>query len=188
MWLSLSAIAVSLILLLVSLALMREIVILRGDVSALSQLITSPPDPRIIGHEIPQRIFAAVASGDEAYREDAQACAVFMADDCGACSKLADDIAATVGSPWLDLSRFCAVVDTHDPDASYICRKLLSARMKVIHDHGATLAKECDVRGTPMSISFLATSGIALDYKYGGDLHWISERMRGAATYATNSD
>lgn len=161
------------------LSLMREVVMLRGDVSALSQLITEPPEPDIIGKPMPDAILSKVRDAPSAshLRPSGFMCAIFLSDDCGACGSLTDDLVATVELDPVIRMGICGVVPLTVPQPSSIAPRLAAVGIPVVGDDGS-LSSECGLRATPLAICFERDSGRATEFEYGPDLAWVMGRLK----------
>jgi hypothetical protein len=168
------------------LSALREIVILRGEVTALSQLITSPPEPAIMNSKLPQRLQSFVAEitnradtlpADASSRtKSAIHCIVFMSEDCGPCR----DLSARLGAAAEVIPGFrenvSVVVTIRGDRTSTLGNMLNDYNISHIQDSG-DIAKLSGVRGTPMMIGFDAEQDMVTEYTYGGDEQWIIARI-----------
>jgi hypothetical protein len=165
---------------------MREAVILRGDVKALSSLITNPPAPSFLGEALPapaaRRLPALVrgASSDEPRPGDSHILA-FLSPDCSGCSGLVSDLAAAVKSNALSADRvgqsisfLVASYEAQEPTVASAAR----AVGEVIIDANAELGKACEVRHTPMLMEIRLPDAIVIDYNIGGGIEWIQKILQ----------
>lgn len=168
----------SVIALLCVLAALREIVILRGDVHALSQLITTPPEPAIMNAALPRRLANLVYEASSLAGPGARSathCVVFASEDCGPCRDLLVRLEKAAEN-YSDLrANVSVVVKVGAGQKSRIEGTLRRAGIQYVRDSGE-LAKECGVRGTPMTVGVNSATGIVTEYTYGSDEQWIISR------------
>jgi hypothetical protein len=175
-------------LFLIVLSTMREIVILRGEVAALSQLITKPPTPTIIGSPLPGSLQAAVTKTPSNGRTNGHASlhvVMFLNDTCGSCTALVEAVHASVIAGKIDPFRLICVV--HGRLDDHLAVPLREVGVNVVHDPQGTLTEECGVRRTPMLLSVLDVDGNGVDYVYGGDVKWILGQLQYGAVPDTST-
>lgn len=159
-------------------AVLREIVILRGEVHALTQVITRPPEPAILGALLPATAQAighssAVSSNGHA----GLMFTAFLSSDCGSCRQLVLDLQeATQVAPDLD-QLIGLVVTVRAKRVSALEDLISTTSFPMLRDDG-TIARQCDVRGTPMLVSWSPSlQGKGTDYTYGGSAEWVLDRV-----------
>lgn len=164
---------------LVVLTQMREVIILRGEVSALAQLITNPPVPRIIGSPVPDRLRTQVLgrrSLATVGELPGMVVVMFLSDTCGSCAQLVDEVGAHLSRGELQTDSVIAVITQSNTSRRSELWGALSAQdLLVIADEGQ-LSRECDVRATPMLLAVDIPSGVATEYSYGSGASWIAQR------------
>lgn len=164
---------------LVVLTQMREVIILRGEVSALAQLITNPPIPRIIGSPVPDRLRTEVLDRRlraAVGRELSGVVVMFLSDTCGSCTQLAHEVGSHLSRGELQADAVIAVITQSNASSrSDLWRALEAQKLLIIVDEGQ-LSRECDVRATPMLLAVDATTGVATEYSYGSGASWIAQR------------
>lgn len=174
---AISALGLSAFLLLAMASIMREIVLLRGDTAALSQLITNPPRPDIIGELVPAQLRVNLVMPSKCNDGDSaggtQRVILFVSDSCGSCQELATSLEPLLLRRELLPSDLTCV--TQAPDGGKLSQEFRRLGVNVVLDKGE-LAKECDVRGTPMLLA-VNGNGSAIDYTYGGGVEWIQRRL-----------
>ena len=173
------ALIVAAISLLALIATMRETVLLRGDVHALTQVITKPPDPALYGKPIP----AAIRDLESRVAENVPILnplriTGFLSADCGSCVSLVEGI-ASAANDFPELRRTITFVVSQRPgQASEVSDLLDGLPFSVHYDINGVLSRESDVRGTPMLAAWLpAQDGTVTEYVYGGSSQWILDRM-----------
>ena len=177
------ALAIALACGLALLAVMRETVLLRADVHALSQVITKPPDPEILGSPLPRPVRdIANPQGEFLVGDAAPRVTGFLSVACGNCLTLVEDIhSAAARNP--ELYRQVSFVLTAKPgQRSEVGALLERLPFAVLHDTDGTVARACDVRGTPMLVSWVPSDNDRVqDYVYGGSAQWVLDRTATAA-------
>ena len=92
----LGALAVASLFVLI-LGVMREVVIMRGEVTALSQLITDPPPPSFLGQRLPDALSRRLAPPEANTSGTPGTWVVaFLSPGCASCKSVLDDVAAAV--------------------------------------------------------------------------------------------
>jgi len=169
------------VLFLVVLSLMREIVLLRGEVAGLTQVITIPPTPSIIGQRLPTEILSTITAGlaGDPEEESSDHAVLFLSPGCGGCDNVVRELESALADALIVHSRITAVVPA-SPHAQEVAAPLRSHGVTVISDRGVNLFEACDVRGTPMILAVATSSGQAVDYTYEGGVAWILESIRPA--------
>lgn len=162
-------------LLLVALSQMREIVLLRGEIAALAQLITSPPDPAVMKEGLPAALRERVAELGGGTSGPALYIIAFLSSDCGPCHDLAEELATLTAAMPESVRSILPVVGERHGESGLRAR-LIKAGYQVLLDDG-TLTKECDVRGTPMALACDRDSIHPTEYSYGVDVTWIVARI-----------
>lgn len=157
------------ILFILALTFMREVVILRGEIVALSQLITTPPTPRLIGRVVPAALLERTAM---ALRQSGSHVVIFLSDTCGSCSDLVREVTPLVAGGELNAKHITCVVESRSAKTS-VAAPLAMHGVEVVEDREGRIATECDVRGNPMLVSVNPQTGEATDYTYGGGARWI---------------
>lgn len=152
------------------LAVMRETVLLRGDVSALANLITNPPTPKTLDQDLP---IAIKTKAEMLNRSNVSI--LYLSDDCSPCR----DIAArmpTIIEVYPELrEQVVAVVHTTRPAQSTIGREMENVGIPVVLDNG-DLTRASDIRGTPGFLLYDTLLGRVTDFSYGADLAWVVDR------------
>lgn len=170
----------------VVLGVMREAVILRGDVKALSSLITYPPAPSFLGEALPapaaRRLpVLAQAGASDRPRDGDSHIVAFLSPDCSGCSGLVSDIAAAVEAGRLpaeqveeSISFLVASYEAEEPAVAHTARAI----GEVLIDANAELGKACEVRHTPMLMAIRLPDAIVVDYSVGGGIEWVEKILQ----------
>lgn len=161
-----SILAVATLLLLVTVfGLMRELLIVRADVQALSTLITNPPTPTYLGEQAPRPLVEVLRIDDVGISR----VVLFLSDTCPSCRDLTREITARqANAAWL-ASALLVVVNKSG-------RKSLGLddlRCRVVEDHRGDLHRACELRGVPGALAISQQSGIVLDYAVGPSPDWV---------------
>jgi len=166
------------LLLVVILGTMRETVILRGDVAALSQLITNPPQPSYVGTRIPALIESAVGLGEYVSRCDSRThVLLFLRIGCNGCESLLIALQEAVHRESVPPSGISCVVaaPTEDAPVFQMARRVSE---NVVLDRDGTLFKGAEVRGAPTQLALWVNTLEVFDCQLGGDVGWIMERLQ----------
>ncbi len=178
--LAVCALIVSLVSLLALVSTMRETVILRGEVHALTQVITEPPDPRILGTRLPEAVQSLTSGFMSDAADGATFATAFLSSDCGSCVQLVRDLNIATGTSPDLTQRVSFVLTARSGQVSEVESLLATTLFSVLRDDGS-IARECDVRATPMIVTWTpATGGEVHEYSYGGSANWILDRIQPA--------
>ncbi|MGH2916665.1 MAG: hypothetical protein ACRDMX_16940 [Solirubrobacteraceae bacterium] len=169
--------AICLVLLLAILGTMRETVIMRGEVTALAQLITDPPPPSFLGDRIPDALAQHLVERVGSKQEERQVLVVaLVSPTCSACKSLVAEIERAVSSGALGRSQiFLVVTWPEEPNPSIYKRAAMFAEATL--DEDGTLARACELRFTPTLIAVDVESMTATAHKPGGDIRWIYDNL-----------
>lgn len=167
-----------LLLFLLLLGVMRETVILRGEVTALSQLITNPPMPSFIGHPLPlvlaDQLRPLIPS--DKYSRHAHII-LFMRGECNGCDELAMQVRNAIQTGTISKEDISCVVVAPSKDVQVF--KLAQAiTLSPILDPIGKFLKACEIKGTPSQIAVWTDNLQVFDYKLGGDITWIYEKLQ----------
>jgi hypothetical protein len=170
----------------VVLGVMRETVILRGDVKALSSLITHPPAPSFLGEALPAPaarqlpVLAHRGASDENRPGESHILA-FLSPDCSGCSGLVSDIASAIEAGDLSADRVAEsisfLVASYEVEEPAVARSARALGVVLI-DRNAELGKACEVRHTPMLMQIRLPDAIVVDYSVGGGIEWIQKILQ----------
>jgi hypothetical protein len=173
-------------LLLALLGVMRETVTLRGEVTALTQLITTPPAPAYLHNMLPPVIAQALGHPDR------RRLILFVSPQCGACNELLQQLQDS-RSDLLPEDRIALsiVVGGHDIPAPLL-RVAKELTPDMVHDADGSLYRAAAIIGTPTSL-YVNRAGIVTAYRFGADARWIrdvtaSEVEVGVASTASGRD
>lgn len=164
-------------LFLVILAVMREVVILRGEVTALSQLIVDPPVPSYLGQKLPRALARRLEEMAGGLAPSRRVHAVlFLKNACEGCNDLVADVRRAVGDGILDREDISFVVAAGEE--APIARAAQSISRSVVLDPGGKLLDESEIRATPTVLTVRGDTLDVLDYKLGGELGWIIDQLK----------
>ncbi len=168
----------------VVLGVMRETVILRGDVRALSSLITHPPAPSFLGEALPAPAahqLSALARDAASDHHGESHILAFLSPDCSGCSGLVAEIAAAIEVGTLSADRveesisfLVASYEVEEPSVARAARGLGA----VLIDQNAEMGKVCEVRHTPTLMQIRLPDAIVVDYSVGGGIEWIQKILQ----------
>lgn len=178
-WLFGIVLAVVLFLLLAILATMRETVILRGQVTALQQLIKSPPAPSyaINREQIPAALVSALTGAAEGVTSatcDAQLIA-FVSPGCRPCETLTSDLAGAVERGDIASHDLVFIVWATDEARAAAYGSRLPGQ--VLLDCEADLQRIAEVRGTPTLLMVSRADHRVIDYNLEGDAAWVTTQF-----------
>lgn len=165
------------VLFLVILTVMREIVILRGETLALSQLVVDPPVPSYLGKTLPTSLAERLRldTSDLELSERMHAI-LFLKSSCEGCSDLASDVERAIAEGVLDRSDVSSVVAAgEEAPIAQAARRI--SRITVLDPRGDLLAAS-EVRATPTVLTVRADTLQVLDYKLGGEVEWIAQQLK----------
>lgn len=173
---ALAAIVVALAV--VVLTLMREVVITRGEIYALSQVIIKPPDPSMLDQPLPPEVSRLLPVRAEASTPDRFV--LFLADDCGACKDLANDLAALAADLQSDLVPVLFAAVIRGPALARptgIERALTLANVTVSRDETGGVFDACQIWGTPTIALVRGPEQLVVEASAGPTISWVSQRL-----------
>lgn len=169
--------ALVLLFLIVILGVMREAVILRDDVKALSELITEPPVPSFLGQPLPAMAAEQLApAGDWSGIVRRPHIVLFFREGCFGCEDLLARVQQAIRQGVLssvDIS--CVVSGT---EGSPLLAMAHSISRNAVLDAQGALLKACEVRGTPSMFAIWTDTLEVFDYMIGGDAEWMRQRLQ----------
>lgn len=166
---------VELLLFALVLVVMREAVILRSQVTALSQLIISPPMPSYLQDRLPEPLVCGLAFGDAPKPREAHL-AIFLDSGCAGCDQLAAELRQAVALGQVRPSQITFIVSAASEDAETFQKARRTGGRTVLDTTGGLL-KAAEVRGTPSQLAFWRDTMVAFDSKLGGDVEWTLHRL-----------
>lgn len=168
-------VSVTLFLALAVLGSMRETVLLRGEVKALSQLITSPPPPSFVRGRVPDALRKTLQQLHAAPAAATRWLVAFVTPGCGPCQEVATGLRNAVGRGEVLASDLVFVVWASRREASAFASELPG---HVLIDDDGDLARSCEVKATPTSFVVSRADFRVLDFDLEGGVEWILDRMR----------
>jgi hypothetical protein len=183
MWIAIAALTVVVVFLLLAvLGAMREVVVLRGDVKAFTDLVQRPPAPTFVAER--DRVPAALSKRlPHATESSERHLVAFLSPGCQPCQDLASGLSAAVEEGHLAREQLTVVVwaFTH-PEAERFASQIA---LPCILDGDGKLSRLCEVRATPTLFIVSADNHKVLDYSPEGSTEWVISRMKGPALTAT---
>jgi hypothetical protein len=162
------------LLVLANLGTMREIFVLRSELAAFTQLVTTPPAPGWLdGGPVPDvlarfhRQFAAAGA--------AGLLLVFIDGACPTCRRLVSDISAgalSAGAAPEVMFIFPEAAD-RDQRAASLAATLERSGFRCVLDDGHRLHRAAGIYGTPSALRYTRDHGTA--FQAGVDVEWIEE-------------
>lgn len=148
---------------------MREVVLLRNEVRALTRLVTKPSHPEYLGDQVPRSLADAIPPELAA---TGAAVVVFVAPGCGGCDELLRRL--VIGRAPQDR---VLLVTTGAEDYEPL-RAAEGAGFLVNKDATGALFEASEITATPALLAVDTTTGLAYDYVVGGYLTWIRSVLR----------
>lgn len=159
---------------LVTLTLMREVVLLRGEVDSISTLIKNPPPPSFVGELAPAGLRDLIRQSSPDQHDGLQIVA-FVRSGCGPCQSLVGGLSSAIESGRLDPQRLLFVVQTNGGPESR--RFAASLPAYGVSDLDGSYARLCEVRGTPSLFAVDRSTGMVIAFNAGGDPEWVTSRL-----------
>lgn len=174
-WVVLALPAVVVFLLLALLGVMRETVLLRGEVKAFQDLIRRPPPPKFVNGHMPEALTRALAPRLPFAPGSHQLLVAFVSPGCAPCEETVDALAAAVADGRVrheDLAFVVWVLDETEGE-------LFSPRIPgaFVLDSTGELSRACEVRATPTLFLVERDSYRVLDYSLEGTPQWATSRL-----------
>jgi hypothetical protein len=154
---------------------MREIVLLRGEVTAVSTLVKNPPPPSFIGEAAPAALFDVLTSELPADTGAPGQLLAFVTPSCGPCEGLVSGLRAAIDTGRVHRDDVLFVIWALPLSDWKRFSKTLPAR--AVPDIEGRLARICEVRGTPAMFVLSRADSTVLDYNPTGDAEWAITRI-----------
>lgn len=168
------AVVVVLMLLMV-LGVMREVLILRGHVTALSQLITHPPAPSYLGAKLPHVVVPYLGSVSQS-GERSPHVVLYLSKGCGSCASLIADLRTAIDLGQVPASDISCIVGAQS-EGDEIYSAVVATGCRTTVDAGGEIYDVLELRGTPTQLAMWTDTAEVFDYHLGGDMQWIRERL-----------
>jgi thiol-disulfide isomerase/thioredoxin len=161
------------------LAVMRELVLVRDELSTLAGVVMHPPLPDFLGSPPPGELARLLTLDDTGVGMEGPAVRVvlFVSSNCPGCHALLHQLEAIADQQ-----------DGHRPDpAAILCvaqgqaifREASRVLENVVVDRTNEIFADWGVRVTPSA--FTIVDGIVRDVKIGGDVEWIRTALQSQA-------
>jgi hypothetical protein len=151
--------------------MMREVLILRGEIASITQLIKDPPAPSIVSGPLPSRLAQQL---EDVLMVGRRTVVAFASPGCGPCTVMLDNLRDALHQGDMDAQGVVVIMASERgrPD-------LESAQglPHVIHDLDGKLAHVCEVRTTPTAFVVGGEDGTVLDYSFGGSIEWMKSKL-----------
>lgn len=152
---------------------LRELAIVSGRVTAITDVILRPPEPTFLGKSPPTQLIKEL---DKALppRSEAFAIAMFLRPGCQGCDALLGFLRNMV--PVSEASSFVPILPkkTSRTTLAESCRTLFGL---VIVDEDDELFDRCEVRSTPMLFAIDRHSQKVVDFAVGPNVEWVSSYL-----------
>lgn len=149
------------------LGLLREIVLLRQQVAAVSDLVTEPPVPDYIGRLTPDHLQKLVIdASDHVF--------LFVSEGCPSCEQIMAELIARNVGRTSNVARLRMIVlgDVSRNDTRTMLDRLeRSCGWTQTVDSDGTISAACKIYGTPTAV--LVSNSIATEYVPGVTAEWV---------------
>jgi hypothetical protein len=153
---------------------MRETVLLRGEVDALSQLITSPPPPSFVGGPAPDDLRRLLESIEPMSTHPGSSLVAFVSPGCKPCDDILTGLSRAAEEGQIRSDDLLFVVWAEETNAVRRFASQLPGHT-VIDDSG-DLARKCEIRATP-TLLLVSRDFTVVDYNPEGGVEWILSRL-----------
>ncbi len=169
---------ITLFLLLAVLGTMREAIILREHVAALSQLIVKPPAPSFLHQPLPDVIADRLSlPGRLRERSHQSHVILFFSAGCNGCAAFIPRLQEVVNEDLIDSSQLsCIVSASSENEPVYQLARAVCGT--AILDRQGQLAKALEVKMTPVQFAISTHTLEVVDYTLGGDVEWIRQQLQ----------
>jgi hypothetical protein len=184
-WVVLSLGVLTVFLLLAVLGAMREVVLMRGELEAFGQLVKRPPPPSYVEATLPAPLVDVLDETLAPGVDDGGLMVAFVSPGCKPCEDLVLGLSAAAEERRLrreDL--FFVVWAMKDADAERMVPDLPG---QAVSDSGGSLARTCEIRGTPTVFVVSRSDYRVLDYDMEGDTEWVLSHLMHPEPVATAS-
>ena len=170
-------------LFLLVLSLMREVVLWRGEVDAISTLIKHPPQPPFIGSAAPAPLIEALSRVQPAIAVSSRIVA-FVAPECAGCEHFVRQSHAAIAEGRVRRDDFVFILYGDEEEQR---RRRFRAFVddlpgRSIIDEAGRLGSVCEVRATP-SVFVISSTNDAVAFDMKGNIEWaLSHLAEGAGT------
>ena len=168
------------LLILLVVGMMREIVVLRGEIAAFADLIKHPPPPTYVGRDLPDRLRESL---EEIGLTSDHLVVAFASPSCGPSSQMLENLAEALADGQLHEDDVVVVMAT---DRGRVDTEMSQGIPNVIHDVDGRLAHAAEVRTTPALVWVSLSQGVALEHHYGGSVEWMMQRLQAASLSAAS--
>ena len=169
---------VTLFLLLATLGSMREVVLMRGEVEALAQLVKRPPPPSFVDDVIPPAFAKLIETHQQSWVNSGspESIAVsFVSPRCGPCENLVTGVRSALDEGLIQVERLLFVAWALDDAMAKEFAEACPGH--AVPDIGGRLARVLEIRGTPTVLVVDPESRRVLDYTLEGSAQWITARL-----------
>lgn len=163
---------VTITLLVAILGTMREVVILRSEVTTLSQLILVPPEPAYLDASPPDELLARLSLRD--LRE--RVAVLFLSTDCTSCLRLTRACAEQIESGVLSPDMLHVVLTKPSTHAS-LTRTLRSCGINIIEDSNGAISSSCSILLTPSALILDKQRSRVESFRSGVSISWILDEL-----------
>lgn len=175
--------AFSLLLLVALLSTMREVVIVREELAVIQADRISDSSAPLLGLPLPTSLRDASCLGqlgrsyDTEFHHDTAAPHILIAlgHRCSGCERLSRDLIGALAREELTPDQVSVVTDKAEPNSSV--GQLIEHGVKVCEDRTGDLMAELKIVVTPSLFALSGLNQIVSDYKQGGSMTWILDRL-----------
>jgi hypothetical protein len=152
---------------------MREVVLLRLEVSTISGLITHPPPPSFLHRRLPA--LAQTRLEDAIPADGSVHVLAFVSPGCGACHDFIESLTSAIGRGRVDGGAVSFVLAWTKADED--CEPLDRTAPCVVDGDGA-IARSCEIRATPTLLAVVTDTMTVIGHKPGGDVEWLEAMLK----------
>lgn len=166
-------------LVLVILGVMREVVLLRGEVVSLANLVTRAPQPSYLGQQLPAPLIQALEANNAVPDGGAL---LFLSSDCSGCLALLEEVWNKLGQ----LPQLTCVVKAKTA-ADHVAAQAKRVAGSVVIDINGELLRVAEVVSTPSGVAFRPGSYETYEFSAGGDEEWLQRIFETAPQVGVSS-
>jgi len=154
---------------------MREVVLVRGELEAFGQLVKRPPPPSYVEAALPASLVGVLEETRASAGDDGRLMVAFVSPGCKPCEDLVLGLSAAADEGKLRREdMFFVVWALTDAEAERMVPDLPG---RAVSDSGGSLARVCEIRGTPTVFVVSRSDYHVLDYDMEGDTQWVLSHL-----------
>lgn len=170
--------AVMAAVLLVLLAVMKEVVVLQEKVTIYRQLLLRPARPSYIGAAMPANVRQELAAAQE-LPTSGDLIILFLRPDCSACNAMVNHLSTATG--LISDLKVIGVIG-RGVGARRLIERVVASGITPHPDTNETLFDAAEIRSTPTMLRIDLSSETVIDYAEGSDVEWLRAIQMETAT------